>query len=62
MNGIGLMSLALLSVGSLLPVGMMTGNSMLTALAVPFIVVGTLGLLDDLVFHEYLTKKVLGLN
>jgi len=56
------MSLALLSVGSLLPVGMMTGNSMLTALAVPFIVVGTLGLLDDLVFHEYLTKKVLGLK
>jgi hypothetical protein len=60
-NGIGLMSLALLSVGSLLPVGIMTGNSMLTALATLFIVAGTLGLLDDLVFNERLTKKLLRL-
>lgn len=62
MNGIGLMSLALLSVGSLLPIGFWTNNLVLVGLALPFAVAGTLGLLDDLVFKERLTKRLLGLK
>jgi hypothetical protein len=61
-NGIGLMSIALLSVGSLLLMGFATGNLLLVALALPFFVAGTVGLLDDLVLEERLTKKLLGLK
>jgi hypothetical protein len=61
-NGIGLMSIALLSVGSLLLMGFATGNLLLVGLALPFFVAGTVGLLDDLVLEERLTKKLLGLK
>jgi hypothetical protein len=63
LNGIGLMSIAVLAVGScLLPLGVLTDNAMLTLLAVPFTVAGVLGLSDDLVLHNRISKKVLGLE
>jgi hypothetical protein len=63
LNGIGLMSIVLLAVGScLLPLGVLTDNTMLSVLAVPFAVAGGLGLSDDLVMQNRISKKVLGLE
>lgn len=63
MNGVGLMSLALLSVGTLLlPLGIARADPVLSVVAMPFAVVGGLGLADDLLFNERITKKLLGLD
>jgi hypothetical protein len=57
------MSLALLSVGTLLlPLGIARADPVLSVVAMPFAVVGGLGLADDLLFNERITKKLLGLD
>jgi hypothetical protein len=63
MNGIGLMSLALIGVGVQTLLVAITGASIaLGGFAMPFLVVGVLGLADDLLFEERITKKLLGLK
>jgi hypothetical protein len=62
-NGIGLISLSALIVAiQLLAVGIATGNILSIAIGVPFAVVGLLGLTDDIVLNERITKKLLGLE
>ena len=63
MNGIGLMAGTALAVGiQLVVVGASAGSMLSVSVGVPLALVGLVGLLDDLVFHERITKKVLGIN
>lgn len=63
MNGIGLMAGATLAVGvQLVMVGAATANTLSLWLGMPFAIAGFLGLADDLVFDERITKKLLGLK
>jgi len=60
MNGIGLISTVILSVAlSLMPFGASTHNSVAVWVSVPFLVVGFIGLVDDLVLKERIIKKIL---
>jgi hypothetical protein len=62
-NGIGLMAIVTLAVGCQLVIaGAVSGNMVSLVLGVPFALAGALGLADDLVLKEWLTKKLLGLE
>lgn len=57
------MSGAALAVGiQLVMVGASAGSMLSVSIGVPIAIVGLVGLLDDLVFHERITKRVLGIN
>jgi len=63
MNGVGLIGAALLSIGaSLLPLSVSKADWLLTAAALPFAIVGVLGLIDDLLLHEKIIKAILGIK
>jgi len=62
-NGIGLMGLALLTVGiTLLASSITKSDSILVFLSLPFSAIGVLGLVDDLALQERITKKLLGIK
>jgi hypothetical protein len=57
------MSLALLGVGvQMLLLAIVGAGMVLGGVGMPFVVVGVLGLADDLLFKERITKKLLGLK
>jgi hypothetical protein len=62
MNGIGLIGLVLLTAGITLLTSAITElNPILVFVSLPFSTVGVLGLVDDLVLQERITKKILGI-
>jgi len=63
LNGIGLIASALLTVAvSVLPLGVLKKDWVMFWVAFPFAVLGGVGLADDLLNHDRLAKKLLGIE